>query len=102
VPKSKYTVRLLSTAEQDFNEIIDYILLENISAALSVADKLESNLRNLENNPHLGRIPDDKELLRLGYRYLVVLDYLIFYKIEDTTIIVYRILHGARNYKSLL
>ena len=102
MPKIKYTVRLLTTAEQDFNEIIDYILLENTSAAISIADKIESNLQFLENNPQLGRIPDDQELLRLGYRYLIVLDYLIFYKIEDTTIIVYRILHGARNYKSLL
>ncbi len=102
MPRIKHTVRLLSTAEQDFNEIIDYILLENTSAAISIADKIESNLQFLENNPQLGRIPDDEELLRLGYRYLIVLDYLIFYKIEDTIIIVYRILHGARNYKSLL
>ena len=102
MPKIKYTVRLLSTAEQDFIEIIDYIVLENSSGAISIADKIESNLQFLENNPQLGRIPDDQELLRLGYRYLIVLDYLIFYKIEDTTIIVYRILHGARNYKSLL
>jgi plasmid stabilization system protein ParE len=102
VAKIKYTTRLLSTAEQDFNEIIDYILLENTTAAISIADKIESNLQLLERNPQLGRIPNDEELLRLGYRYLIVLDYLIFYKIEDTTIIVYRILHGARNYKSLL
>ncbi|MCK9410479.1 MAG: type II toxin-antitoxin system RelE/ParE family toxin [Bacteroidetes bacterium] len=100
--KSKYTVRLLSTAERDFNEIIDYVLLENTSAAISIADKIESNLQFLENNHQLGRIPNDEELLLLGYRYLIVLDYLIFYKIEDTVIIVYRILHGARNYKSLL
>ena len=45
---------------------------------------------------------NDDELLRLGYRYLIALDYLIFYKIEGNTIFVYRILHGARNYKSLL
>jgi len=102
VAKIKYTTRLLSTAEQDFNEIIDYILGENVSAAISIADKIESNLQLLERNPQLGRIPNDEELLRLGYRYLIVLEYLVFYKIEDTTIIVYRILHGARNYKSLL
>jgi len=102
VAKIKYTTRLLSTAEQDFNEIIDYILLDNVSAAISIADKIESNLQLLERNPQLGRIPNDEELLRLGYRYLIVLEYLVFYKIEDTTIIVYRILHGARNYKSLL
>lgn len=102
MPRAKYTVRLLSAAEQDFNEIIDYVLSENTGAALSIADKIESNLQFLENSPLLGRIPNDEELLRLGYRYLIVLDYLIFYKIEETKIIVYRILHGARNYKSLL
>ncbi|MFZ4619495.1 MAG: type II toxin-antitoxin system RelE/ParE family toxin [Bacteroidota bacterium] len=102
MPKIKYSVRLLSTAEQDFNEIIDYVVLENISAAISIADTIESNLQLLENNPHMGRIPNDEELLRLGYRYLIVLDYLVFYKIEDTVIIVYRIIHGARNYRSLL
>lgn len=99
--KSKYSVRLLSIAEQDFNELVEYILLENPSAALSVSEKIEKNLKLLESNPHLGRIPNDEELARMGYRYLIVLDYLIFYKIEAQTILVYRIIHGARNYKSL-
>ena len=102
MPKSKYSVRLLTAAEQDFNEIIDYILADNPPAALFIAEKIETNLQHLENNPHLGRVPSDDELLHIGYRYLIVLDYLIFYKIEEKTIIVYRILHGARNYKSLL
>ena len=102
MPKPKYRVRLLTAAEQDFKEIIDYILADNAAVALSIADKIETNLNLLENNPQLGRIPNDDELLRLGYRYLIALDYLIFYKIEGNTIFVYRILHGARNYKSLL
>ena len=102
MPKPKYRVRLLTVAEQDFKEIIDYILADNVTAALSIAEKIEANLNLLETNPQLGRIPNDDELLRLGYRYLIVLDYLIFYKIEGSTIFVYRILHGARNYKSLL
>ena len=102
MPKPKYRVRLLTAAEQDFKEIIDYILADNATAALSIADKIEANLHYLENNPQLGRIPNDDELLRLGYRYLIVLDYLIFYKIEGSIIYVYRILHGARNYKTLL
>ncbi len=102
MPKPKYIVRLLTAAEQDLEEIIDYILADNATAALFIADKIETNLHHLENNPHLGRIPNDDELLRVGYRYLIVLDYLIFYKVEGSTIFVYRILHGARNYKSLL
>ena len=102
MPKSKFAIRLLSAAEQDFNDIIEYILLENPSAAITISDTIEKNLNLLANNPQLGRVPNDEELLRMGYRYLIVLDYLVFYKIEAHTIFVYRIIHGARNYKSLL
>lgn len=102
MPNTEYRFRLLSSAERDFNEIIDFVLAENVSAALSIAEKIESTLLLLKKNPLLGRIPNDEELRRFGYRYLVVLDYLIFYKIEGKIIFVYRILHGARNYKSLL
>lgn len=98
----EYSVRLLAAAEQDFKEIIDYVLADNPSAAISIADKIEKHLQHLKNNPQLGRVPNDEELLRLGYRYLVVLDYLIFYKMEEKSIVVYRIIHGARNYKFLL
>ena len=38
----------------------------------------------------------------MGYRHLVVENYLIFYEIENQTIFVHRILDGARDYLSLL
>jgi toxin ParE1/3/4 len=101
VRKSKYTIRFLSIAEQDFNEIVEYILTENPFTAITVSEKIEKNLKLLESNPHLGRIPNDEELQRMGYRYIIILDYLIFYKIEQQTILVHRIVHGARNYKPL-
>ena len=91
----------LNCCQQDFKEIIDYILADNATAHFLLLIN-RSQSKSLENNPQLGRIPNDDELLRLGYRYLIVLDYLIFYKMEGTTIFVYRTLHGARNYKSLL
>lgn len=37
----------------------------------------------------------------MGYRYLIVDDYLIFYTVEQRSIYVHRIIHGARNYSSL-
>ncbi|MBL7995484.1 type II toxin-antitoxin system RelE/ParE family toxin, partial [bacterium] len=37
-----------------------------------------------------------------GYRYLIVDNYLIFYTIEEETIFVHRIIHGARDYRRLL
>ena len=100
--RTKTTIRLLAAAERDFADIIDYVLAENPLAAMDIAERIEKNLLNLQANPQLGRIPDDEQLLRMGYRYLIVLDFLIFYKIEEQTILIYRIIDGARNYKDLL
>lgn len=100
--RPEYTVRLLRVAEEDLTEIVTYIAVDRPSAAEALATKIEKNLRLLGKNARLGRIPNEQELLRLGYRYLVVENYLVFYTIEEQAIVVHRILHGARDYLSLL
>lgn len=102
MPVSKYKIRLLKIAEEDFTEIIEFIAADNPTAADKVATKIESNLKLLSENPLLGRIPRDKEVRSLGYRFLIVHGYIIFYTIENKTIYIHRILHGARNYKFIL
>ncbi|MEW5798569.1 MAG: type II toxin-antitoxin system RelE/ParE family toxin [Bacteroidota bacterium] len=99
--RTNYNVRLLRVAEQDLVEIVTYIAADRPSAAEAVATKIEKSLTLLSKNPHLGRIPNEEELLRLGYRYLIVQNYLVFYTIEEQTIYVHRILHGARDYLRL-
>lgn len=99
---NNYQIKLLKIAEEDFTEIVSYVAVDNVSAANSLADKIEKDLELLSENTNLGRIPRDEEVRNLGYRYLIVQNYLIFYTIEDKTILVHRILHSARNYKSLL
>ena len=100
--KNNFSVRLLSIAEEDFTEIVSFIAADNTKAALNLADKIEKNLELLADNPLLGKSPSDSDLKLLGYRYLIIENYLIFYTIEKRTILIHRILHGARNYKSLL
>ena len=102
MPTNKYQIRLLSIAEEDFTEIISFIAADNPTAADAIASDIEKNLELLSINPNLGRIPREEELRNLGYRYLIVQNYLIFYTIEARTIFIHRILHGARNYKTLL
>jgi len=102
MPVDKYQIRLLRIAEEDFVEIIKFIAEDNLIAAETIATKIEKNLELLSDNPHLGRMPRDEELRALGYRYITVQNYIVFYTIEERTILIHRILHGARNYKSLL
>ena len=99
--RPKYTVRLLRAAEDDFTEIISYIAAEKPDAAESLAQRIEHGLRLLSTNPYLGRVPKDAALLDLGYRYLIVQNYLIFYVVEERTIFVHRIVHGARDFLGL-
>ncbi len=102
MPANKYQIRLLKIAEEDFTEIISFIADDNLDAAKNLADKIEKDLKLLSENPYLGRVPRDEEIKNLGYRFLIVQIYIVFYTIEDTSILVHRILHQARNYKSLL
>ena len=98
----RYTVRWLSIAEQDFQDIVLYIAADNISAADMLAHRIEKHLQRLVRHPYLGRMPNDHQLAAMGYRVLVIEDYLIFYKITGKTVLIHRILHGARDLKSLL
>jgi len=102
MPTDKFQIRLLRIAEEDFTEIIKFIADDNPTAAEAIATKIEKNLELLSGNPNLGRMPRDEEIKNLGYRYIIVQNYIIFYTIEERTILIHRILHGARNYKSLL
>lgn len=100
--RRKYSIRFLQVAEDDLAETITYIAADRPLAAEALATKIEKNIRLLSDNPHFGQIPKEEELAKLSYRFLVVENYLIFYIIERQTIYTHRILHGARDYLSLL
>lgn len=100
--KDKYQVRLLRIAEEDFTEIVSYIGNDNINAANELANMFEVNFELLSDNPYLGRIPRDEDIKNMGYRYLIIQNYLVFYSIEEKSILIHRIIHGARNYKDIL
>lgn len=78
----KYAVRLLSIAEQDLQELISYLAAENFGAAVTTLDHIEAQLQALQRLPFLGRVLNDPKLARLGYRMLVIDNYLVFYKVK--------------------
>lgn len=98
----KVRVNILSQAEEDIEEIIDFVFEDRPSAADSIFEKFQIAFSLLAKNPSAGRKARDKRLSLLGYRYLVVGNYLIFYRIKSNAVYVYRVLHGARNYTEIL
>ncbi len=97
----KFQVRLLSVAENDLSEIITYVSADNASAGHELLNQFEQSFDLLGQNPKIGKIPNERQLKKLGYRYWVVSNYLVFYMIREHKIVVHRILHGARDYLEL-
>ena len=83
-------------------DVIVYLAEESPAAALRLAEAFDRSLARLRSLPRLGRIPSDERLSRLGYRFLVVEDYLIFYVLSPEGAVVHRIIHGARDLRGLL
>lgn len=100
--KAKSEVKLLPQAEEDFLEIIQYIAEDKPSASEKMADRFEKAFLLLSENPMAGRLTRENRLKLLNYRILVIEPYLIFYQIKRSTVFVFRILHGARDYLNIL
>ena len=97
-----FKIRYLSTAENDLDEIFDYIMRDNPSAAVSLLEKFDHSISQLAINPEIGVVPKDDRLKKLGYRILIVEKYLVFYVVKVNTVQIRRIIHGSRQYSFLL
>ncbi len=99
---SNDAIRLLPAAEADFKEIVAYIALDNPAAAEALAGLFEKKMKALQTFPFRGQADHEEDLRRMGYRYLIVGNYLLFYTVEQGTVWIHRLIHGARDYLSLL
>jgi len=101
-----YTVKLTSDANNDINQIVVFIHLESKdrNTAISYLDLLEESILSLEKLPERGSNPRYKILSNQGYKYLVVKNHLIFYKVdqENKIVTVYRVLHSKSQYQNFL
>jgi plasmid stabilization system protein ParE len=95
VPK-KFSVDLTASAEADTSEIWDYIASDNPEAATAFILRLEEQIGTLEMFPQRCPLVPESELLGAAYRHLLFGNYRIIFKITGATVIIMRILHGAR------
>jgi toxin ParE1/3/4 len=92
--------RVLKTpaAEEDLISIGTYIALDNPSAADKLLDTIDKKLHLLAEFPGLGQRRDE---LAPSLRSLPLGNYLIFYLAIEDGIEAIRIVHGARNLRSI-
>lgn len=100
--KNKYDIEYLPSAQKDIFDIVEYIKLDNPSAALNFVDKLDESISQLADFPLIGIVPKDSRLQLLHYRMLIIDNYLVFYVLKDNTVEIRRVIHSKRKYDFLL
>jgi toxin ParE1/3/4 len=85
-------------AEIDLEDISDYIARENPQRAVSFILEMQERCDKIANMPLAFPLRPE---LGEGFRMMVFKNYLIFYKIDEDTIRIERVLHGARNVQVL-
>ena len=96
-----YNVRFLQEALADLEEIVLYIAQDNHKAALRLHDAIVERAQDLTTFPKRGRLIPDRKMNAAGYRMLGIKPYVMFYRIINHDVFIYRVLHGATNYPLL-
>ncbi|MBF0168840.1 MAG: type II toxin-antitoxin system RelE/ParE family toxin [Alphaproteobacteria bacterium] len=81
-------------ARNDVDGIIEYISKDNPLAANDFANRLVGKFYELAQSPLIGR---EREGFGAGVRVFPFGNYVIFYRLLKTEIVIVRVLHGARN-----
>jgi len=96
----RYKVEYIETARQDVGGIKEYLSQFYPSTPLKVLAEIKKSVENLRDNPFI--CPEYEG--NPAYRRMVVLDYLVFYKVFEATGVmeIHRVLHGKRDIKAYL
>ena len=98
----KYYVEYLPVAKEDLFSIVEYIQIDDPSAAQNFLNQIDESISKLETFPYMGSVPKDIRLMHLNYRVLIIGNYLVFYVVLDEIVEIRRILHGKRQFGFLL
>ena len=97
-------IRVTPIALNDLMEIKRYIEkdLSNPIAAKNVIKGIIEDYSRLESSPHMGTSLSTKVAFDTDYRFIVSGNYLIFYKVDEEYVSIYRILYGRRDYLKII
>lgn len=96
----RHNVIFMDLAVNDYDDISDYLSRFYPRTIEKFLNELEKYIAVLKENPYAF----EKYKPKPQYRRMVVMEYLVFYKVIDKThtVEIHRILHGARNIKQFL
>jgi len=94
---NRLPVTRTSRAEEDLIDIWLYVAHDSPAAADRLLDHIDTRLQQLSLMPLSGPPRGD---LQVGVRHLVIGNFLAFYRVEETGVVITRVMHGRRDITS--
>lgn len=91
--------RISRRADKDIEKICDFTARDNLDAANRLDERIHQTIKSLAEFPGMGHTRSDVEDRR--YLFWSVGNYVIAYRIERKSLVVVRIVHGARDFRRL-
>lgn len=99
---SRTRVRILGRALADLEEIGAYLDIEAPRARTRILEALLTAIASLGSQPRREPVARDPILAERGFRSVRSERYVVFYKLDRSTVRVYRVLHERRSWAPLL
>ena len=93
---ARFLVKITATAQADIEEIWSYIAHDDQEAADRFLDELDRQLSSLERFPERCPLIPENRLMGTAYRHLVHGEYRTIFRSFRRTVLILRIIHGAR------
>lgn len=93
---AKFEVKITAKAEEDIEEIWNFIAEDSQDAATKFALQLEKQISKLERFPERCPLILENEFLHTRYRHLIYGNYRTIFRISGKTVFVLRVIHSAR------
>ena len=98
----KYNINIFSEAENDLDEIVDYLFTLSKQTAINYYDLIIESIGTLTTMPERCPLVNDVQLRLRGYRMLLIRNYIVFYIINNITVEIRRILYAKQQYETFL
>ncbi|MFQ4140101.1 type II toxin-antitoxin system RelE/ParE family toxin [Nodosilinea sp. PGN35] len=92
----RYVITL--EASRDLQEIVDYFLERNVDAGEKFVEEFNRKCERLLQFPQIGKSYED---IRPGLRGILVVGYVLLYKLVGEEIVIVRVVSGYRNLEKI-
>lgn len=97
-----YSIRILPSAEQEIEEIVEYLLTHGPNTARAFTTAYRRQLELLASGTVDYGLANLSELAQLGYHTCHVTSYLTLYYYEEASVVIAHVFHQSQDYARLV